>query len=340
MSIYLQHPKSKIQTEELPNGSRRVTVDPQDTSISIQYRSCETSYPKELIEQILRVKGPISLCDEIRRDEDPSYVQICLEKNILGYVDDKVFEHKRLLDFGCGCGASTMILARMFPATRIVGVELSSDMLSIAKLRAQHYGFEHVEFLSSPNSKELPENIGDFDFVVLSAVVEHLLPNERKVILHQLWSILKPGGVLFIDQTPYRYFPFEGHTTQLPFVNYLPDRLAHIVACRFSKRIRRDATWEFLLRGGIRGSSVREIMGILRGESCNGQPVLLKPNRFGFRDRIDLWYAGYAVSIANKYPKVKHIQSIMKYIFKVIYLVSGVVILPTLSLAIRKDQGL
>lgn len=72
----------------------------------------------------------------------------------------------------------------------------------------------------------------------------------------------------------------------------------------------------------------------------NGQPLLLKPNRFGFRDRIDLWYEGYAVSITNKYPKAKHVQRIMKYIFKVIYLVSGVVILPTLSLAIRKNEQL
>ena len=338
MSICLEHPNAKIEVEELPNAKRRVSVCPLDELISIPFGSCETSYPRELIEQILRVKGPIYLCDEIRREEDPSYAQICLEKNILGYVDDESFAHKRLLDFGCGCAASTMILARMFPTTRIVGVELSSDLLSIAKLRARHYGFKHVEFLASPSGKELPENIGEFDFVILSAVFEHLLPNERKVILHQLWSVLKPGGVLFIDQTPYRYFPFEGHTSQLPFINYLPDRFAHAVACRFSKRLRRDDSWESLLRRGIRGSSVREIMGILRDESGNGHPVLLKPNRFGFRDRIDLWYAGYAVSITNKYPKAKYIQRIMKYVFKIIYLVSGVVILPTLSLAIRKSE--
>jgi len=340
MSIYLEHPEAKIQIEELPNGKRRVTIDPLDASISVPYRNCETSYPRELIEQILRVKGPINLCDEIRRDEDPLYAQICLEKNILGYVADEAFKDKRLLDFGCGCGASTMILARMFPATRIVGIELSSDLLSIAKLRAQYYGFEHVEFWVSPSGKELPENIGEFDFVVLSAVVEHLLPDERKVILNQLWSVLKPGGVLFIDQTPYRYFPFEGHTSQLPFINYLPDKLAHIVACRFSKRLHWGDSWESLLRRGVRGSSVREIMGILQDESVNGHHILLKPNRFGFHDRIDLWYAGYAVSITNKYPKAKHIQRIMKYIFKIIYLVSGVVMLPTLSLAIRKQEKL
>ena len=28
-----------------------------------------------------------------------------------------------------------------------------------------------------------------------------------------IWSKLKPGRTLFINQTPYRYFPYEHHTT-------------------------------------------------------------------------------------------------------------------------------
>jgi hypothetical protein len=40
-------------------------------------------YPHELIEHVLRVKGPGSLCDELRRDEDPSYVEADLRDGIL-----------------------------------------------------------------------------------------------------------------------------------------------------------------------------------------------------------------------------------------------------------------
>lgn len=338
MQVVLKHPLAIVKIKDLSKDKKQIIIEPFDSRGCTGIRSYETSYPEELIKQILYIKGPFSLCDEIMRDEDPLYTQVCLENDLLGYIANENFAGKRLLDFGCGCGASTMILSRMFPETQIVGIDLSNPSISIAELRAKHYRVKNTRFLCSTTGDKLPNNIGEYDYIVLSAVYEHLLPEERKSILHQLWSILKPDGVLFINQTPYRYFPFEGHTTRIPLINYMPDKLAHSISCRFSRRISRKDNWETLLRRGIRGGSVREIMRILQAEVNNEKPALLRPNRLGFNDRIDLWYAGYAVSIANKYPQVKPIQKIMKYIFKAIFFISGIEILPALSLAIRKQK--
>jgi hypothetical protein len=85
-----------------------------------------------------------------------------------------------------------------------------------------------VRFLVSPDANSLPPEIGTFDFVMLSAVYEHLLPEERRRVMPWIWSKLKPGGTLFINQTPYRYFPYEHHTTGLWFINYLPDKLSPV----------------------------------------------------------------------------------------------------------------
>ena len=60
--------------------------------------------------------------------------------------------------------------------------------------------------------------------MMLSAVFEHVLPEERDPVLDMLWSVLRPGGVMVVDQTPHRWFPQESHTTALPFLNYLPGR--------------------------------------------------------------------------------------------------------------------
>jgi len=337
-SICLQHHKAKVTVTELPGQQRQVVIDPLDPNLIVIYKEFTTSYPVSLIDLILQIKGPVNLRDEIRRDEDSRYTQICLETNILAYLPESAFENKRLLDFGCGAGASAMILARRFQKTQIVGIDLSEDLLNIARGRADFYNFPHLQFLLSPHGDRLPENIGQFDFIVMSAVFEHLLPNERQTVMSQLWSCLKPGGILFLDQTPYRYFPFEGHTTRIPFLNYLPDKLAHRTACLFSKRVSRDETWPELLRRGIRGGSVKEVKKAIIHADPTSKPDILQPNQMDLRDRIDVWYAGYAVSITNKYPKTRYIQVVMKYVFKFIYRLTGIVILPTLALAIKKER--
>jgi hypothetical protein len=72
----------------------------------------------------------------------------------------------------------------------------------------------------------------------------------------RLWSALKPGGMIFINRTAYRYFPLEIHSTGLWFVNYLPDRFAHaVVRCLAgrNKAINESGDWNVHLRGGLRG---------------------------------------------------------------------------------------
>jgi hypothetical protein len=78
---------------------------------------------------------------------------------------------------------------------------------------------------------------------------------------------LRPGGVLFLNQTPYRWDLREHHTTALPFTNCMPDWLALRYARRFAgwkrHRVARDAEWETLLRGGIRGTTEGQIVRLL-----------------------------------------------------------------------------
>jgi SAM-dependent methyltransferase len=332
MPITLQHPDALVDIDELQNGKRQLTVHLLEPSTFIPHTTWVTSYPLDLIELILHVKGPAYLCDEIMRDEDPAYVKTHLEKAILGYVDESQFACERILDFGCGSGASTMVLCSLFPKAEIVGIELGGDLLSIAKARAHYYGFHNVTFIQSPSGVELPEDIGTFDYVVLSGVYEHLLPHERKCLMPELWSMLRPGGVLFIDETPYRFFPIESHTTGLPIINYLPDRIALALSRRFSSKIAKDESWESLLKNGIRGGSVREIMNILHGY---GKPMLLKPNRLGFRDRVDLWYEAYGSLSISKFSLI---AKPLKFILKTIQLLTGITVLPYLSLAIKKNE--
>ncbi|MBI5739886.1 MAG: class I SAM-dependent methyltransferase [Nitrospirae bacterium] len=327
MITILKHNEATVTVEELPSGKNRIIIEPLNQNSFIRCKTWETVYPLNLIEKILTIKGPNWLCDEIMRDESPDYVQDSLKYNLLGHVSGISFSNKKILDFGCGSGSSTMILGRMFPHTEIVGIELDDNLLSVARQRSTYYGFDNrIKLLKSPDADNLPKDLGKFDYVVLHAVFEHFLPGERKMLLPKIWNLLYPEGVLFIEETPYRYFPIELHTTRLPIINYLPNKIAFYFAKKFSKSNIANDSWNSLLRKGIRGGSVREILGILN--KCKEKPFLLKPSLLGATDRIDLWYM--------RSRKSSFIKKMYFLLTKLLKMTTGFIFLPDLSLAIKK----
>lgn len=327
----LEFAEATVCIEEREGGRHGISVEPRD-GVFVPTRTWETAYPLELIRHVLNAKGPVDLCDEIRRDEDPVCVEHAFRWSLLSYLDAGDFAGKRVLDFGCGCGASTAVLARVLPpSTVILGVELREDYLELARHRARWLGLEgRVSFHASPGPNRLPTDIGPVDHIVMSAVYEHLLPRERRTVMPLLWSLLETGGILFLNQTPFRWFPIETHTTRLPLINYLPDRVTLAAARRLCSRIRRDETWEELLRRGIRGGTWKEIRRCLDGSGNSAQ--LLEPHLIGVRDRIGLWYG---LSSGRRAPLAK---KLMMYGFRTIKAVTGRTAVPCLTLAIRKVE--
>jgi len=325
MSFTIKHEEGDVIIEELADGRKKITVKPKKGQFALA-ANWTTSYPLDLIELMLDVSGAADLCFEIMRDEDPNLVQKFLKNDLLAYFKPEDFENKKILEFGCGSGASTHILAGLFPTAEITGVELVESFLKVARKRAEIFNLKNVTFLRSPSGNRLPENLGKFDFIILSAVYEHLFPDERKTILPQLWDRLRGGGYLFINQTPNSLFPFELHTTMLPFINYVPDSIALKMARRFSERIKPDETWEELLRKGIRGATEREILSHLKNAE------MLEPRYNGLKDRIDLYY------LNTNSERLKTVKSVARLFIKGIKTVSSIVLVPDLSLAFRKKS--
>lgn len=326
----LQHPDAEVSLSPVGDKRLRVCVRPKHADLYVQGSPLVTRYSPELIALILEVKGPGYLCDEIARDEDPGYTRVNLEVGLFSFLGPEAFSAKRLLDFGCGSAASSMILARLLPETNITGVELVADSLRVARARARFHGQERVSFLQSPSGTTLPADLGRFDFIVMNAVFEHLLPEERMPILSALWRVLESGGVLFLQETPNRHFPLELHTTGLPLINYLPDALAASAARRLSARVDAGASWTYLLRAGIRGGTLREVAGLLR-KTGEGEPEFLAPTRLGRRDAVDLWQACSSARHGRS-AKTRAAAIIIRGWRQI----SGIALVPELSLAIRK----
>ena len=333
-AIRVECPGGYLSVEELGSGRRRLEAVPTDESaFFIGARACDTSYPLELIRLILTVKGLPAVCDEIAREEDPGYLEHLLGWTVRAHVDVEAAGNVRILDFGCGGGASTMILSRMFPHAEIVGVDIDSEARGIAEARRLHYGIDRAEFRLSDDPTLVPGDLGVYDLVVFSALYEHLLPGERRVVIPAVWSHVRPGGLLFLAETPHRYAPIETHTTGgLPFVNYLPPALALRAARRFSARIEPGVTWQQLLRRGMRGGTEREFMRYLT-RAGYADAIIERPSKLGLRDEFDLWYE---ISHANELPRLK---MCLRHAFRGLHRVSGVSFTPYLAFAVRKQPA-
>lgn len=117
----------------------------------------------------------------------------------------------RLLDFGCGVGASMPYARRHFAQAELIGVDVSKDSLDMAKSR---YG-ELASFLALCNGI-LPEQASKVDAAYAMCVFHHIEEAMQVGWLSNMRSRLKPGGVMMI----YEHNPFNPLTVRV--VNNCP----------------------------------------------------------------------------------------------------------------------
>ena len=98
------------------------------------------------------------------------------------------FEPSRVLDFGCGLGDTTTLLAAAFPSARLVGVDTAAP--AIAHARATR-GSERIAFATV--DELAPE--GNFDLAYTNGVFHHIEPRQRPAAARRILQCLKPGGL-------------------------------------------------------------------------------------------------------------------------------------------------
>ncbi len=97
------------------------------------------------------------------------------------------FEPQRVMDFGCGLGDTTVMLAAAFPGAKVTGVDTAPG--AIAHARQLHGG----ELLTFATVEELAPN-GSFDLCYVNGVFHHIDPAQRQEAARWVLQSLKPGG--------------------------------------------------------------------------------------------------------------------------------------------------
>lgn len=100
----------------------------------------------------------------------------------------------RILDLGCGTGASTAALARTYPGARITAVDASAGMLARAAGKPWPPG---VKFVHSPAEQLAGAGVaGPFDAVFAAYLVRNL--TDPAHVLREMYGLLRPGGRLAV----------------------------------------------------------------------------------------------------------------------------------------------
>ncbi|HEY4134291.1 MAG TPA: class I SAM-dependent methyltransferase [Alphaproteobacteria bacterium] len=145
----------------------------------------------------------------------------------------------RILEIGCGTGASTLTLAEQ--GATVTGIDIDGPSLAIARHRCALYGIEAADFIEGDAGAMLrATDLKQFDMVIFFATLEHMTHDERLDAITAAWDGLRPGALLAVVDTPNRLWYFDVHTSGLSFFHWLPDEIARRYTKRCSRAIISD----------------------------------------------------------------------------------------------------
>jgi len=112
----------------------------------------------------------------------------------------------RVLDVGCGDGATELFLKQYFPNWTIDGIDVSSESIKYAQRRDLTNSTFQVY-----DSNAFPFQEDSFDRVFIAGVLHHIAFNQHNNLIKEIFRVLKKNGKLFL----YEHNPLNPITRHL-----------------------------------------------------------------------------------------------------------------------------
>jgi ubiquinone/menaquinone biosynthesis C-methylase UbiE len=97
-----------------------------------------------------------------------------------------------VLDLGSGAGADVLISARrVSPGGRAIGLDMTTEMVDLARANAAEAGVTNVEFVEG-YLEDIPLSDGSVDVVISNCVIN--LAADKRAVLREAARVLRTGG--------------------------------------------------------------------------------------------------------------------------------------------------
>lgn len=214
-------------------ANRHTQLDPAQTGLlrqAIITRFFPSAAPDELAMPALRNDIEAHISQRLAHDR---------QFNVPWLDSVRKLDGARVLEIGCGTGASTVALAEQ--GAQVTAIDIDEGSMTVARQRLALHGVEaEIEACNATDIKARYAH-REFDFIIFWASLEHMTLEERLATIAQSWTMLEPGCHWAVIECPNRLHYFDNHTSLLPFFFWLPDDLA-LKYARFSERAEyRDA---------------------------------------------------------------------------------------------------
>ena len=217
----------------MSEASYRLVDVGNERVLTVDGREFHTHYSERVIRMLIARKGPrrAVLYLPFKKERGEHFLA-----PLFRYLDAKAVTGLTILEVGCSFGHNTEYLAERPAVARIHAFDTDPDFVAMARTKVDEMRLarvSEVRLLSNEDTRRLPWADGAFDLVLVVGIVEHLPRRDRRAQVDEYYRVLATGGHIAILDTPNRWFPYETHSVGLPFVQWLPPRLAYGYARAF-----------------------------------------------------------------------------------------------------------
>ncbi|MFQ5779264.1 MAG: class I SAM-dependent methyltransferase [Nitrospiria bacterium] len=120
------------------------------------------------------------------------------KKKILARINSP----RRVLDLACGTGILAFAIARKYPESRVIGVDITKGYLDIARSKAEAMGVKNVSFVHCRAEEYASDE--RFDAITTSYLPKYA---DLPLLIRNLRELIAPGGILLMHDFTYPTAP-------------------------------------------------------------------------------------------------------------------------------------